>query len=128
MYGNPLTKTKYANIKSTSTSKSDFRMHETDKSRLSLVCLGVSMLCLWVALLLSNVVFQVKHAWNFGWLGSLIAFIICRFSPDSRTRADAEKVFGVGVCVTFYAMKYGHPQLHCRFFSSAACSSKCWCS
>ena len=89
-------------------------MLETDKSRLSLVCLGVSMLCLWVALLLSNVVFKVKHAWNFGWLGCLVAFAICCSSPDFRRRAEAAKLLGVGICVAFYVTYYGHRSLYCR--------------
>ena len=78
--------------------------------------LGVSMTRLSVALSLSNSAVKVKHVWNFGWLGCLVAFIICCCSPDSRTRADAAKLVGVGICVSFYVTKHGYFELLCNVF------------
>ena len=88
----------------------------SDENRLYYVCLGVSMTCLSVALSLSNSAVAVKHVWNFGWLGCLVAFIICCCSPDSRTRADAAKLVGVGICVSFYVTKHGYFELLCNVF------------
>ena len=82
-----------------------------DESRFLFV---VSIGCLSVALLLSNIVFVIKHAWNLGWFGSAIALVLCFFSPDSQMRTDAAKLLGLGVCVTFYVIKCGHRQLFAR--------------
>ena len=70
-------------------------------------CLGVSIASLGVALLLSNAVFQLKYAWILGWIGCLISSLIGCFSPEPRTREDAVKLFGFGVCAAFYVTKCG---------------------
>ena len=88
-----------------------------DENRLYYVCLGVSMTCLSVAVAVTAVsAVAVKHVWIFGWLGCLVAFIICCCSPDSRTRADAAKLVGVGICVSFYVTKHGYFELLCNIF------------
>ena len=91
-------------------------MLEGDQRQLYLLCLVVSMTCLGGALLLSNAVFSIRHAWNFGWIGCLLALLTYYFSFDSRSRAHAAKLFGAGVCVAFYVTKCGYPQLLCRVF------------
>ena len=89
----------------------------SDENRLYRVCLGVSMTCLSVAVAVTAVsAVAVKHVWIFGWLGCLVAFIVCRCSPDSRTRADAAKLVGVGICVSFYVTKHGYFELLCNIF------------
>ena len=79
-------------------------------------CLGVSVTCLIIALLLNNPVFVLKHTWTLGWLGCLIAFRICYASPDSRTRVDAARFSGLGVCVAFYVTYHGYRTLTCSVF------------
>ena len=65
-----------------------------DDNRLYSDCLGASITCLCVALSLSNSAVAVQHVWSFGWIGCLVACIIFRCSPDSRSRADSAKLPG----------------------------------
>ena len=92
-------------------SRGNGKTPDWNRSR-SFLCL--SKICLGVSLCLTNSVNKIKHAWNLGWLGCVVALAIFCVSPNSRTRADAAKVFGMGICVAFYVMKCGHGSLLCR--------------
>ena len=44
----------------------------------------------------------------------MVALSICYFAPDPRTRLDAAKLFGVGICVAYYVSNVGYHKLMCR--------------
>ena len=80
---------------------------------------GVSIACTSLALLMNNpaagtLVF--KHTWTLGWIGFLCALLTFWMGPDSRARADAAKLVGVGICVSFYVTKHGYFELLCNVF------------